>query len=123
MAFGPDGEKWICSPGWLGGQGGLDGGRGCWRVFAISQKPSPQKVKRAAPAARAGCSTCFTRAMTNYLRWFDEAFAAYRGPMPRAQYQDSYDTIDWSPDFFAQFEQRRAIVCRTSSRPVRQRGE
>ena len=47
-------------------------------------------------------------AMTNFLQWFDDAFANYSGPKPRAQYHDSYEyRSDWSPDFFAQFEQRR----------------
>jgi hypothetical protein len=110
MAFGPDGEKVDLLPR-LAAEGKVDwtAEGGAWRVFAISQKPSPQKVKRAAPGGEGWMLNLFyPRAMTNYLRWFDEAFAAYRGPMPRAQYQDSYEyQSDWSPDFFAQFEQRR----------------
>jgi len=35
-----------------------------WTVYAVSQTPSGVKVKRAAPAAKAGCSTRFIR-----LQW------------------------------------------------------
>ncbi len=47
-------------------------------------------------------------AMTNYLRWFDEAFKGYSGSRPRSQYMDSYEyRSSWAPDLFVQFQQRR----------------
>ncbi len=82
---------------------------GPWRVYAISQKPSGQKVKRAGPGGQGHMLNLFyPLAMTNFLGWFDEAFSGYHGPLPRAMYHDSYEyQSDWAPDLFAAFEQRR----------------
>jgi len=52
--------------------------------------------------------------MTNYLVRFEDAFAGYGGPMPRAMYCDSYEYIsNWSPDLFDEFEQRRGYRLET----------
>jgi hypothetical protein len=82
---------------------------GAWRVYAISQRPSGQKVKRAAPGGEGWMlNPLYPEAMRDYLRRFTDAFAGYPGPKPRAQYQDSYEyRSDWAPDFFAQFEKQR----------------
>jgi hypothetical protein len=86
-----------------------------WRVYAVSQKPSGQKVKRAAPGGAGWMLNPFyPPAMNDYLRRFTEAFARYDGPKPRAQYQDSYEyQSDWAPDFFAQFKKRRGYKLQT----------
>ena len=88
---------------------------GTWRVYAISQNPSSQKVKRAALGGEGWMLNPFyPPAMSNYLRRFSDAFTHYDGPKPRAQYQDSYEyKSDWSPDFFAQFEKRRGYKLQT----------
>ena len=80
-----------------------------WKIYAISQQPSGQKVKRAAPGGAGWMLNPFyPQAMSNWLGWFDQAFAGYNGPKPRAVFQDSYEyQSDWSPDFFAQFEKLR----------------
>ena len=80
-----------------------------WTIYAISQKPSGQKVKRAAPGGEGWMlNPIYPQAMDDYLNRFTDAFTNYHGPKPRAQYQDSYEyKSDWSPDFFAQFEKRR----------------
>ncbi len=110
MAFGPEGKKEDLSEK-IAADGSVDwtAAGGPWRVFAVSQKPSGQKVKRASPGGQGHMlNLIYPQAMTNYLRWFDEAFASYKGAKPRAQYHDSYEyRSDWSPDFFAQFEKRR----------------
>ena len=82
---------------------------GPWRVYAISQRPSGQKVKRAAlGGAGPMLNLIYADAMKRYLARFTEAFAHYTGPKPRAMYHDSYEyRSDWAPDFFAQFEKRR----------------
>jgi hypothetical protein len=82
---------------------------GLWRIYAISQKPSGQKVKRAGPGGQGHMLNPFyPMAMTNFLGWFEEAFSVYQGPLPRAMYHDSYEyQSDWAPDLFAAFEQRR----------------
>src|SRR6478736_7349266 len=82
---------------------------GAWQVYAVSQKLSPQKVKRAAPGGEGPMLNLIDRtAMPVFLRQFTEAFDDYRGLKPRAQYHDSYEyKSEWSPDFFKQFEKRR----------------
>ncbi|HEU5072436.1 MAG TPA: glycosyl hydrolase, partial [Verrucomicrobiae bacterium] len=110
MAFGPDGQK-VDLTGAMQADGSVNwrAPTGSWTVYAISQKPSGQKVKRAAPGGEGWMLNLdHPEAMTNYLRWFDAAFAHYEGPKPRAQYHDSYEyKMDWSPVFFAEFEKRR----------------
>ncbi len=110
MAFGPDGKRADLS-GKIATDGSVDwtASGGPWRVFAVSQKPSGQKVKRASPGGQGWMLNLFyPQAMTDYLHWFDEAFASYKGAKPRAQYHDSYEyRSDWSPDFFAQFQKLR----------------
>jgi hypothetical protein len=80
-----------------------------WTVYAISQKPSGQKVKRPAPGGEGWMlNPAYPQALRDWLPWFDAAFAGYHGGKPRAVFQDSYEyRTDWSPDFFAQFEKRR----------------
>lgn len=88
---------------------------GDWTVYAISQKPSGQKVKRAAPGGEGWMLNLLSPpAMTNYLQRFSAAFDGYSGARPRAQYHDSYEyRSDWSPDFFDQFAQRRGYRLQT----------
>jgi hypothetical protein len=110
MAFGADEKRVdLTDKITLDGTVNWTAAGGSWRIYAVSQKPSGQKVKRAAPGGEGHMlNLAYLPAMTNYLRWFDAAFAQYDGPRPRAQYHDSYEyKTDWSPDFFAQFEKRR----------------
>jgi hypothetical protein len=82
---------------------------GPWKVYAVSQKPSGQKVKRPSLGGEGPMlNLIYADAMPRYLKRFEDAFAAYDGPKPRAMYHDSYEyRSDWSPDFFAQFSARR----------------
>jgi hypothetical protein len=82
---------------------------GTWTVYAVSQKPSGQKVKRPAIGGEGWMlNPLCPEAVTHWLTWFDHAFTGYEGSKPQAVFQDSYEyRTDWSPDFFAQFEQRR----------------
>jgi len=117
MAFGPKGEK-VDLLGKILADGSVDWKApapvatslgGTWTVYAVSQKPSGQKVKRAAPGGEGHMlNLASPQAMTDYLRWMDEAFANYKGAKPRAQYHDSYEyKMDWSPELLAEFEKRR----------------
>lgn len=80
-----------------------------WRLYAVSQKPSGQKVKRAGPGGQGHMLNLFyPEAMRDYLRSFEAAFANYQGPKPRAMYHDSYEyRSDWCPDLFAHFQRLR----------------
>lgn len=83
-------------------------GTNTWVVYAIWQRPSGQKVKRAAPGGQGHMLNLIYRpAIENFLRWFDEAFASYTGAMPRAVYHDSYEyKSEWSPDLLSAFSNR-----------------
>lgn len=82
---------------------------GKWTVYAISQKPSGQKVKRAAQGGEGWMlNPLYPKAVKDWLRWFDDTLAKHPGSKPAAVFQDSYEYVtDWSPDFFAQFEKLR----------------
>ncbi|MEI6078988.1 MAG: glycosyl hydrolase, partial [Verrucomicrobiota bacterium] len=88
---------------------------GTWTVYAISQKPSGQKVKRAGPGGEGWMlNLIYPHAMDDFLAPFTTALANFTGPKPRAQYHDSYEyRSDWSPDFFMQFEKRRGYKLQT----------
>lgn len=109
MAFGPDGKMDLLARIRADGSVNWTAPEGWWTVYAISQRPSPQKVKRAAPGGEGWMlNLASKKAMNNYLAWMDEAFANYQGAKPRAQYHDSYEyKMDWSPELLAEFEKRR----------------
>jgi hypothetical protein len=113
VAYSPDGKAFELTDK-ISAAGEVDwaapaNSTNAWIVYAISQKPSGQKVKRAAPGGEGWMlNPLYPQAMTNWLNWFDTAFANYHGAMPQAVFQDSYEyRTDWSPDFFAQFERLR----------------
>ena len=91
---------------------------GSWTIYAISQKPSGQKVKRPGPGGEGWMlNLIYPPAMDDFLKPYTAAFANYTGPKPRAQDHDSYEyRSDWSPDFFAQFEKRRGFRLQTELR-------
>ncbi len=126
VAYSPDGKcveltdkisatgevDWIAPASSLA----LTGGEGAtWTVYAITQKPSGQKVKRPGPGGEGWMlNLIYPPAMDDFLKPYTDAFANYHGPKPRAQYHDSYEyKSDWSPDFFAQFEKRRGYRLQT----------
>ncbi len=110
MAFGPHGATLDLLPR-LDAEGAIawrpEGGP--WRVIAVTQKPSGQRVKRAGPGGTGWMlNLLHPPAMTRYLEGFERAFASFSGPLPRAQYHDSYEyRSDWAPGLLAQFERRR----------------
>ena len=81
---------------------------GQWQLLTVWQKPM-RYVKRAAPGGAGWMLNTFDRkAIDTYLERFTEAFDAYDGPLPRAQYHDSYEyQCNWSPNLFGEFERRR----------------
>ena len=110
LAFLPDGSRMDLSDK-IRADGSVNwtaNGHDC-RVYAVSQKPSGQKVKRPAPGGEGWMLNLISPdAVTHWLQRFTDAFAAYAGPKPRAQFQDSYEyRSNWSPDFLAQFEKLR----------------
>jgi hypothetical protein len=119
VAFGPDGKsidlkdlittngEVLFSP--AGDTVISSGPDGKWTIYAISQKPSGQKVKRAAPGGEGWMlNPLYPQALQDWLKWFDAAFAGHAKAKPQAVFQDSYEYhTDWSPDFLKQFERLR----------------
>ena len=134
VAFSPDGKSveltdkisasgevdWTAPASSLAPNGGaatanMAGEGAAWTVYAISQKPSGQKVKRPGPGGEGWMlNLIYPPAMDDFLKPYTAAFDNYHGPKPRAQYHDSYEyRSDWSPDFFAEFEKRRGYKLQT----------
>lgn len=110
VAFSPDGKA-VDLTDKISTDGEVDwtAPTGSWTVYAISQKPSGQKVKRAAPGGEGWMlNPLYPQAVLDWLKWFDTVLANYSGAKPQAVFQDSYEyRTDWAPDFFAQFEKLR----------------
>ncbi|MHB1036591.1 MAG: glycosyl hydrolase [Pirellulales bacterium] len=88
---------------------------GSWRLYAVVQAGPVQKVKRAAPGGQGNVLDPYSvAALDKYLAAFDRAFAAYRAPMPRAQFHDSFEyaQASWTSDFFREFQTHRGYDLR-----------
>lgn len=110
MAFAPDG-KTVELTDKIADDDSVDwiAPAGLWKIYSVSQKPSGQKVKRAAPGGEGWMlNPLYPQAVLNWLPWFQKAFTHYTDSKPQAVFQDSYEyRTDWSPDFLAQFEKLR----------------
>ena len=75
VAFSPDGKSVeltdkISAAGEVDWTAPADSAN--WTVYAISQKPSGQKVKRPAPGGEGWMlNPAYPQAVTNWLKWFD----------------------------------------------------
>ncbi|HNQ90123.1 MAG TPA: glycosyl hydrolase [Verrucomicrobiota bacterium] len=110
VAFAPDGTSTLLTDR-LRPDGSLDWfppAQPC-RLYALTQRPSGQRVKRAAPGGEGHMlNLLYPAAMPRYLERFTDALANLPPPRPRAMYHDSYEyRSDWAPDLLAQFERRR----------------
>jgi len=89
---------------------------GRWTLYAVHLAGTGQHVKRAAPGNEGLVLDPFsTRSLANYLQRFDDAFAHhYSGPMPRAQYHDSfeYHGADATDSIFDTFQSHRGYDLR-----------
>ena len=78
--------------------------------FALLEKPTGMRVKRAAPGGEGWVIDYLSsQAVRNYFARFDSAFNGYMGPIPRAFYHDSFEAAgcNGTDDFMAEFHQRR----------------
>lgn len=83
---------------------------GKWRLIAVFNSKTLQKVKRAAPGGEGYVMNHFSKtAVSNYLSNFTEAFQQSGSHYPNSFFNDSYEVYDadWTPDMFAEFEKRR----------------
>ena len=83
------------------------------KADAVTLVPA-MKVKRAGPGGEGPMLNPFSpRAMAFYLERFDQAFAASKTALPRAQYHDSFEyQSNWTPDLLDQFKTRRGYDLR-----------
>ena len=112
MAYGSDGSITDVTSSvrgtvlnWRKAKKGLD-----YRIIALYNSRTLQKVKRAAPGGEGWAIDPFDRqAVCNYLRHIDSAFVASGAPYPRCFFADSYEVFgaDWTPSVLDEFEKRR----------------
>jgi hypothetical protein len=88
---------------------------GRWTIQGLVAKSRIQKVKRAAPGGAGDVLDPFSpEAFNQYARSFDQAFAGFSAPMPRAQFHDSFEYYgaDWTPRLFDAFKAARGYDLR-----------
>ena len=81
-----------------------------WRVIALYQSRTRQKVKRAAPGGEGWVLDHFDRtAVRHYLDRFDRAFTASGVAYPHTFFNDSYEVYgaNWTPTLLGEFRIRR----------------
>ncbi len=112
MAYGGDGSITDVTPfvkdtvlKWKKAKKGVD-----YRIIALYNSRTLQRVKRAAPGGDGWCLDHFDRkAIRNYLSHIDSAFVSSGAPYPRCFFADSYEVFeaDWTPSILEEFERRR----------------
>jgi hypothetical protein len=87
---------------------------GNWHLYALFQGWHGKMVERAAPGGEGDAIDHFSvKALDHYLAVFDKAFAGTDISYLRSFFNDSYEVDDargqsnWTPDFLAQFKERR----------------
>jgi len=83
---------------------------GEWRIIAVYQSRTRQKVKRAAPGGEGWVIDHFDRnAVKHYLERFERAFATSGVAYPHTFFNDSYEVYgaNWTPTLFDEFARRR----------------
>jgi hypothetical protein len=84
--------------------------RGNWRLIALFNGKTLQKVKRAAPGGEGYVMDHFSaKTVDNYLAHFSKAFSETKTPYPHTFFNDSYEVYgaDWTPDLLSEFYKRR----------------
>jgi len=92
---------------------------GEWTLYAVFQGWHGKMVERAGPGGEGDVIDHFSRkALDDYLRRFDEAFAGRDVQSLRAFFNDSYEVDDaageagWTPRLFDEFRRRRGYDLR-----------
>lgn len=111
MAFSDKGNK-IDLTNKIGNDGRLSwiAPPGNWKLIAVFDGKTLQKVKRAAPGGEGWVMDPFSeQALQKYLQRFTTAFSKNRCPAPHAFFCDSYEVFgaDWTKNFFQDFTKDR----------------
>ncbi|CAM4058154.1 alpha-L-rhamnosidase [Pedobacter westerhofensis] len=90
-----------------------------WQLYALFQGDQGKMVERAAPGGEGMVIDHFSKpVLLKYLNKFDEVFTGGKGDGIRAFFNDSYEVddakgqADFTPEFFAEFNQRRGYDLR-----------
>ena len=93
--------------------------KGSWKLYAIFQGWHGKLVERAGPGGEGDVIDHFSeKAIQNYLKEFDKAFANTDVSSMRAFFNDSYEVddargqSDWTENLFQEFQQRRGYDLR-----------
>lgn len=109
-AAGPDGSQVDLAGRLKGGRLDWSAPGAGWTLYSLTTRQPVQKVKRAAPGGAGNVADPYSvSSLGTYLSRFDTAFHSYGGPMPRAQFQDSFEYFgaNWTPGFLGEFARRR----------------
>ncbi|MDR0574572.1 MAG: glycosyl hydrolase family 2 [Tannerella sp.] len=83
---------------------------GQWRLIALFEGKTFQRVKRAAPGGEGYVMNHFSaKATDHYLANFDKSFKTNNTSYPHTFFNDSYEVYgaDWTPGFLEEFARRR----------------
>ncbi len=83
---------------------------GTTKIVAFYERPTGQKVKRAAPGGDGFVMDHFSsQALRHYLARFDTAFQNFKSGKPRAFFNDSFEVYDanWTKNLATEFKKRR----------------
>ncbi|MCW3806939.1 alpha-L-rhamnosidase [Plebeiibacterium marinum] len=83
--------------------------QGNWRLIALFEGNTFQKVKRAAPGGKGLVLNHFSKpSVTKYLSKFTNAFHDHNAPVPHNFFNDSYEVYkaDWTPGLLQSFEDK-----------------
>jgi len=83
---------------------------GTWKLYALFNGKTMQKVKRAAPGGEGLVMDHYSeKAVTAYLNMFETAFLKSKCPMPNTFFNDSYEVYgaDWTSTLLDEFAKRR----------------
>ena len=120
MAYSDTGEKVnLTDKVGLDSQLNWTATRGNWSLFAIFSGWHGKMVERAGPGGEGDVIDHFSeKAINNYLKEFDKAFAGTDVSSMRAFFNDSYEVddakgqADWTPELFNEFQKRRGYDLR-----------
>ncbi|MDP4292399.1 MAG: glycosyl hydrolase, partial [Bacteroidota bacterium] len=83
---------------------------GSWKLYALFNGKTLQKVKRAAPGGDGFVMDHYSeKAVDGYLNMFETAFKNNNCPVPNAFFNDSFEVFgaDWTPTLLTEFAKRR----------------
>lgn len=107
MAFSDKGEKIELTNKLSDGTLNWIAPEGNWKIYALFNGKSFQKVKRAAPGGDGWVLDHFSATATDdYLSRFEKAFKTSKAPIPNAFFNDSYEIYgaDWTATLIKNFE-------------------